>query len=89
MARQPSDLRLFAVGQLERTAILAATNGTAAFGCTLMGIPEGGLVFLGIWLGAVLAEIGRIRITLAVLTIPPLVLDWNRVEQGIAEQRLN
>ena len=73
----------------KRTAILAATNSMAALGCTLVGIPKGGLVFLGLWIGTLLADLSRIRITLAVLTILPLVLDWNRVEQGIAEQRLN
>jgi hypothetical protein len=73
----------------KRTAILAALCSVSAFGCTLMRVPEGGLVFLGLWLGVLLADIGRIRMILAVLTILPLVLDWSRVEQGIAEQRLN
>jgi hypothetical protein len=77
------------LGNWKRTAILAALNSMSALGCVLMGIPEGGLIFLGVWLGALLADIGRIPNILAALTILPLVLDWNRVEQGITEQRLN
>jgi energy-converting hydrogenase Eha subunit B len=76
------------LGNWKRTAILAALISISAFGCALMGLPEGGLVFLGIWIGALLADIGRIRTTLAALTILPLVLDWSRVEQGITDQRL-
>jgi len=76
------------MSHLPRFATLAFLCGITSLGAYLMGYPQGGLVMLGVWIGVLLGDTGRIRVTLANWPMLSRTLDWDRVETALSEHRI-
>lgn len=82
--RRPPTYRSLIAANLKPLAIMAIYCGLAALGCSLMGVPAFMLLFLGFWVGELVAECSRIRTVPVAWSVLEHVLDWTRVEKAIA-----
>jgi hypothetical protein len=73
---------------LPRFATLAILCLITSFGLYLMGYPQGGLAMLGVWIGVVLSETRRMREAIGFWPVLSSILDWNRAESAITDQRI-
>jgi len=85
--RDPPTFGSLLLANLKPLAVVALYCAAAAFAFVLLGIPEWGLIGLGIWIGNFVAECARIRSIPVVWSVLTRVLDWTRVEQALAELR--
>src|SRR5271156_5449693 len=84
----PTYWTLMASNDWRRLVLLGVTVGAIGYVLYLAGAALGGLLFLGIWIGEVIAESGRLRHTASVWPVLSRTLDWTRVERAISDKRL-
>jgi len=84
--RRPPTYRSLIVANVKPLTVMAIYCGLAAFACSLMGIPAFMLLFLGFWIGELVAECSRIRTVPVAWSVLEHVLDWTRVEKAIANR---
>lgn len=72
-----------------RFLLLGIATGIIGYICFSAGVAQLGLLFLGAWIGELIAESARLRHTARVWPILSQTLDWNRVEVAINHKRLD
>jgi len=77
------------MANLKPLAIVTLYCAAAAFGCYLLRITAFSLIFVGFWLGHIVAESARIRTVPVAWSVLAHVLDWTRVEKAIASRRFD
>jgi hypothetical protein len=74
---------------LKPFAVMTLYCAAAAFGCYFLHITAFILLFVGFWLGQLVAESARIRTIPVAWSELARVLDWTRVEKAIASRRFD
>jgi hypothetical protein len=72
-----------------RFFVLAIAAALFSYALSLVHAPLGGLVLLGMFLGEVRAESGRLANTASVWPIVSRVIDWDRLDRAVADKRVD
>jgi hypothetical protein len=85
----PSYWSLVRANDWRRFVLLGLAAAACSYGLYRLGAPLGGLVLLGMFLGELRAESGRLANTAWVWPVFSRVIDWDRLERSLNDKRID